>query len=136
MMISCENRAAPATPSSGESSLKTRARPRTGTAPWLAASVPLSGFRSKASSKVVELWALTIVAPTSTKSPTWATTRPPIRLVPLVTVAGAFLAVVLAIGKLIRENSIVPRYLSAAKSIWMPLKLGLEKVSGVNAVLI
>ena len=79
---------------------------------------------------------MTIVAPTSTKSPTWATTRPPIRLVPLVTVAGAFLAVVLAIGKLIRENSIEPRYLSEAKSICMPLKLGLEKVSGVNAVLI
>ena len=40
-MISCENRAAPATPSSGESSLRTRARPRTGTAPWLAARAPL-----------------------------------------------------------------------------------------------
>ena len=77
---------------------------------------------------------MTRVAPTCTKSPTSATTRPPIRLVALVTVMGSLEDVVLATGELIRENRRVPRYLSVARSICMPLKIGLEKVSGVNAV--
>ena len=37
-------------------------------------------------------------------------------------------------GSLIREASTVAAYLSAAKSIWTPLKFGLEKVIGVRVV--
>ena len=38
------------------------------------------------------------------------------------------------LGALMRDISTVAWYLSEAKSAWMPLKAGLEKVSGVSVV--
>ena len=107
---------------------------RIGSLPCSAPKVPTSGLRSNASASVCELWALTMVAPILTKSPTCAVARPPIILVALVETLGWRSGVVPRIASLARENNSVASYLSAAKSIWMPLKRGLEKVSGVRAV--
>ena len=82
---------------------------------------------------MVELRALTKLAPTATKSPICTTARPAIRLVALVMPVGA-VGVLPMTGRLTREKSRVPSYLSAAKSICTPLKAGLEKVSGVRVV--
>ena len=81
------------------------------------------------------LWALTHVAPTLAKSPTWATPRPPSRRVEFSTRAAAsdWVPAGLA-GELMREPRNVNAYLSERKSHWMPLKVGLEKVSGVRVV--
>ena len=134
MIISWVNSVAPPRPSSGESSLNTKAMPETGELPWLAARVPTKGLRSKASAKVRELRALTRVAPTLTKSPIWAVARLAIKLVALVNSLGSRAGVVPTMGRLARENNTVASYLSAAKSSCTPLKLGLEKVSGVRVV--
>ena len=95
-------------------------------------SVPLVGLLSKEPNVVRVLWALTQVAPTVTKSPTWARARPPIILVALVRVSA--LETDDLTGLLILERRSVPAYLSAAKSSWIPLNAGLEKVMGVSVV--
>ena len=77
-------------------------------------SVPLVGLLSKEPSVVRVLWALTQVAPTVTKSPTWARARPPIILVALVRVSA--LEMDDLTGLLILERRSVPAYLSAARS--------------------
>ena len=65
------------------------------------------------------------------KSPTWATTLPPKRLVLLVRDSAANPE---ELGALTRDISTVASYLSEAKSHWTPLNSGLEKVIGVRVV--
>ena len=69
-----------------------------------------------------------------TKSPTWTVVLPPTKLVILVLLSGSRRPPTW--GLLRRENSMVAAYLSEARSSWMPLNRGFEKVMGVSVVLI